>query len=41
MQGIYNYAPEVNHVSRVYSVADILWLQYIAHVMLLHTTGVS
>jgi hypothetical protein len=24
MQGIYNYMPETNHVSRVYSVAAIL-----------------
>ena len=24
MQGIYNYTPETNHVSRVYRVADVL-----------------
>ena len=30
MQGIYNYIPETNHVSRVYSVAEILYLQFIA-----------
>ena len=27
MQGIYNYIPETNHVSRVYSVAAVLYLQ--------------
>jgi len=25
MQGIYNYIPETNHVSRVYSVAAVLY----------------
>ena len=34
MQGIYNYAPETNHVSRVYSVAAVLYLQIVPHVML-------
>ena len=34
MQGIYNYIPETNHVSRVYSVAAILYLQFVPHVML-------
>ena len=29
MQGIYNYMPEINHVSRVYSVAAILYLQFV------------
>jgi hypothetical protein len=34
MQGIYNYIPETNHVSRVYSVAFVLYLQSVLHVML-------
>jgi hypothetical protein len=34
MQGIYNYTPETNRVSRVYSVAAVLWLQYMVPVML-------
>ena len=35
MQGIYNYSyiPETNHVSRVYSVAAVLYLQFVLHVM--------
>jgi len=34
MQGIYNYIPETNHVSRVYSVLTVLYLQSVLHVML-------
>jgi len=34
MQGIYNYMPETNHISRVYSVAAILYLQFVLHVIL-------
>jgi hypothetical protein len=34
MQGIYNYITEINHVSMVYNFEAILWLQYMAHVML-------
>jgi len=34
MQGIYNYTPETNHVSRVYSIVAILQLQFMVHVML-------
>jgi hypothetical protein len=34
MQSIYNYMPETNHVSRVYSVTAILYLQFLLHVML-------
>ena len=34
MQGIYNYIPEANHISRVYGVATVLWLQYLVHEML-------
>ena len=33
MQGIYNYTPATNYVSRVYSVAADLYLQFV-HVML-------
>jgi hypothetical protein len=29
MQGIYNYVPETSHVSSVYSVAAVLYLQII------------
>jgi len=34
MQGIYNYIPETNNVSRVFSVAVILCLQLMLHVKL-------
>ena len=34
MQGIYNYTPETKHVSMVYSVAAVLYLQFVLHVML-------
>jgi hypothetical protein len=34
MQGIYNYKPETNHVSRVHRVAAVLYLQFVLHVML-------
>jgi hypothetical protein len=30
----HNYIPGTNHVSRVYNVTDILWLQYTVHVIL-------
>ena len=33
MQGIYNYIPETNHVCKVYSVAIVLYLQFVLHVM--------
>jgi len=36
MQGIYNYILETNHVSRVYSIAAVLYLQFVLHVMLFH-----
>jgi hypothetical protein len=35
-QGIYNYIPEAKHVSRVCSVAGVLYLQFVLHVMLSH-----
>ena len=34
MQGMCNYIPETNHVSRMYSVEAILWLQYMVYVKL-------
>ena len=34
MQGIYNYLPETTHVSRVYGVVAVLYLQSVLHVML-------
>jgi hypothetical protein len=34
MQGIYNYTPETNHVSRVYSAAAVLYLQFVPDVKL-------
>jgi Na+-driven multidrug efflux pump len=33
VQGIYNYIPEANHVSRVYRVAASLYVQFMLHVM--------
>ena len=36
MHSIYNYIPETNRVSMVYSVAAVLYLQFVPHVMLLH-----
>jgi hypothetical protein len=32
--GIYKYVRETNHVSKVYSVVTIMWLQFIVHVIL-------
>jgi hypothetical protein len=37
MQDIYNYIPQTNHVSRVYSVAAVLYLQFVLHVTLFCT----
>ena len=34
MRGAYNYTPETNHVFMVYSVAAVLYLQSVIHVML-------
>jgi hypothetical protein len=31
MHGIYNYIPETTHISRVYSVAAVLYLQSVLH----------
>ena len=32
--GIYSYVLETNHVSRVYSVGPVLYLQFVLHLML-------
>jgi hypothetical protein len=34
MQGIYKYIPETNHFSMVHSVAAVLYLQFVLHVIL-------
>ena len=34
MQCIYSYIPETNHVSKIHSVAAVLYLQSVLHVML-------
>ena len=36
MQRFYNYIPETNLNSRVYSVAVVLYVQFVLHVMTLH-----
>jgi hypothetical protein len=36
MQDIYSYILETNNVSRLYSVAAVLYLQFVLHVMLFH-----
>ena len=33
IQGIYNYTPETKNVSRLYSVAAVLYLQFVLHLM--------
>jgi hypothetical protein len=37
MQSIYDYIPETNQVSRVYSIAAVLCLQFVLDVMLFPT----
>jgi hypothetical protein len=37
IHGKYNYIPDTNHVSRLYRVASILWLQFSIHVILYTT----
>jgi len=32
------YIPEINHVCRVYSVAAVLWLQFMLHAVLFPTS---
>jgi hypothetical protein len=34
MEGIYNYIPETEHVSREYSVTAVLYVQFVLRVML-------
>jgi hypothetical protein len=36
MQAIYNYIPETSPVSTVYSVAAVLYLQFVLHGILIH-----
>jgi len=35
MQGIYSYVPETNRVARSHTVATLLYLQFVLHVMLI------
>jgi len=35
MQGIYNYMPETNHVYSTYTVAAVLYLQFVLHVIII------
>jgi len=37
MQGIYNFIPETNHICRIYSVAAVLYLQFMLYVTLFRT----
>jgi hypothetical protein len=37
MQGIYNYIPETDYISSAHSVAAVLYLQFVLHVMLFNT----
>jgi hypothetical protein len=37
VQVIYNYKPEINHVSGLNSIAAVLCLQFVLDVMLFHT----
>jgi hypothetical protein len=39
IQCTYNYVPDTNHVSSMYSVASVLNLQFVLHVMLLHCSS--
>jgi hypothetical protein len=34
VQGICKYIPETNHVSRVYNVTAVMYIQFVLHVML-------
>ena len=38
MQGVYTYIPETNNISRVYSVACVLYVQLVLRLMLLFFT---
>ena len=40
MQGIYIYIAEKNHISRLCTVAPVLYLQFVLHVMLFHMLNV-
>jgi hypothetical protein len=34
IQDTYNYIPQTNHVSRVYNIAVVVWLEFMTHVIL-------
>ena len=36
MQGIYNYTPETNRLSKLCSFEAVLYLQFVLYVMLFH-----
>jgi len=40
MQGIYNYIAETNHVSRLGTVAPVLYIQFMLHIILFHMLNV-
>ena len=40
MQAVYIHMPHTNQVSRIYSVAAILWLQFMVQIMLFPTLNV-
>jgi len=40
MPDIYNYIPQTNQVSRVYSVAPVTYLQFVLYVMFFHMLNV-
>ena len=41
MHCIYNYIPETGHVSRVHSIAAVLYLQFVLHVLLSSSSSSS
>ena len=40
MLSIYNYTHEASHIPKLYTVAAILLLQYMAHIMLLPSINI-
>jgi len=40
MQGIYNNVPEINHISTVFNVAAVLYLQSVLHEILFHKRNI-
>jgi hypothetical protein len=37
MLGVYNFTPQINCVSKAYTVATVLWLQFLAHLIFFPT----